>query len=109
MVRRLLTVLVAGAVSFCGMSSALSAQDPPIGQDKPVQVVATAGGEKPERNQLPLAPGKAAGITPAQGAGERAWHIVGIGFIAGVALWMILDHVDDDDDDSPVVTTTTGN
>jgi hypothetical protein len=58
-------------------------------------------------NLMPLAPGGAAGIKQAQGTGERIWNIVGIAFIVGVAVAMVV--VDGDDPKSPTAPTTGSN
>jgi hypothetical protein len=98
MMRKVLALLVSGTIGLSGMSASW-AQGAPSGQEKSVPAIAVAGSAKPVANSAPLAPGGAAGIRQAQGTGERIWNIIGIGFIAGVGLAMIL--IDGDDPETP--------
>jgi hypothetical protein len=91
MTRKVLALLVSSTMVL-GMNGAAWAQSPPTEQSKSVAA-------KPGGNPMPLAPGGAAGIKQAQGTGERIWNIVGIAFIVGVAVAMIV--VDGDDPEAP--------
>lgn len=101
MMRKLLALLVSSAVGLGGMSAASSAQTPVPQKTVPSSTTnATSKGDKVPVSPLP--PGQAAGIKQAQGSGQTIWHIVGIGFIAGVGLAMIF--IDGDDPSTPSTT-----
>jgi len=100
MVRMLLALFVSGAVCLGGMNAALSAQ----GMSPRESSALPAADSRADRNLAPLAPGKAAGIVQAQGQGETIWNIIGLGFIGGVVLAMIL--VDGHGDQTSAPTTT---
>ena len=91
MMRKVLALLVSSTMVL-GMNAGAWAQSPPTEQGKSVAA-------KPGGNPMPLTPGGAAGIKQAQGTGERIWNIVGIAFIVGVAVAMIV--VDGDDPEAP--------
>jgi hypothetical protein len=107
MVRMLLTVLVAGAVCWAAVTPAFSAQNSSVQPDKTAPPAAATDSAKAGRNPAPLPPGGAAGITAAQGTGERIWNIIGVSFIVGVGVAMAV--VDGGSDDAPSAPTTTGN
>ena len=102
MVRKMVALLVSSAVLIGGMNAALAQGASPQPAGTAVSTTAKAGG-----NSTPLPPGGAAGIRQAQGGGDTVWHIIGLGFLGGVVLAMIL--VGNDEDDEPVPTTTTSN
>ena len=97
MVRKMVALLVSGAVLIGGMNAALAQPAPPEPADR-------ASSTKAAGNPTPLPPGSAAGIRQAQGGGDTAWHIVGLGFLGGVVLAMIF--VGNDEDDETSATTT---
>ena len=98
MMRKVLALLVAGTIGLGGINASW-AQNAPAGQEKSVPAIAAADRARASVNTTPLAAGGAAGIKQAQGAGERAWNIIGIGLIASVGLAMIL--IDGDDPETP--------
>lgn len=101
MVRKMVALLVSGAVWLGGMNAALAQAASP----QPVPSVSTTQDAKADRNSTPLPPGGAAGIRQAQGtSGETIWTIIGIGFFGGVVLAMIL--VGNDEGDGSMTTTT---
>ena len=102
MVRKMVALLVSGAVLLGGMNVAL-AQGAPAG--KTALAVSTTQDAKTDRNSTPLPPGGAAGIRQAQGGGETIWTIIGLGFFGGVVLAMIF--VGNDEGDGSATTTTT--
>jgi hypothetical protein len=103
MVRKMVALLVSGAVWLGGMNAALAQAASP----QPAPSVSTTHDAKADRNSTPLPPGGAAGIRQAQGNGETIWTIIGLGFLGGVVLAMIF--VGNDESDDEVVTTTTSN
>jgi hypothetical protein len=106
MVRKMVALLVSGAVLIGGMNAAL-AQAASAQPANPASSVSAAPDAKADRNATPLPPGGAAGIRQAQGGGETIWNIIGLGFLGGVVLAMIF--VGNDEDDEEVPTTTTSN
>ena len=98
MVRKVVALLVSGAVLVGGMNAALAQAPSP-------QPANTAISTKADGNPTPLPPGGAAGIRQAQGGGDTAWHIVGLGFLGGVVLAMIFVG-NDEDDETPTTTTS---
>ena len=105
MVRKIVALLVSGAVWLGPMNAASSAQTPSAQQSSVVPAISTVASPQPDRNPTPLPPGGPAGIRQAQGQGETVWHIIGLGFFTGVVLAMIL--VGNPEDDEVVTTTTT--
>ena len=92
--RKGLALLVA-SMMVLGTNAGAWAQSPHVEPAKSVPA-------KPPGNPTPLAPGGAAGIKQAQGSGERIWNIVGIAFIVGVGVAMIV--IDGDDPEIPATT-----
>jgi hypothetical protein len=93
MVRKMVALLVSGAVLIGGMNAALA-------QGPSAQPAGTSS-----TNSTPLPPGGAAGIRQAQGGGETAWNIIGLGFLGAVVLAMIFIG-NDEDDETPTTTTS---
>ena len=94
MSRKLMAVLISGAMAFGSVStSAWSAAD--NSNQAQAQAVATADAAK---NHSPLPAGGAAGIKEAQGIENSPW--LGIGLVVGIVAiaWLLLD--DDEDEDS---------
>lgn len=104
MVRKMAALLVSSAVLVGGMNAAWAqgAAAAPAST-----TINAAPNVRTDGNSTPLPPGGAAGIRQAQGGGETAWHIVGLGFLGAVVLAMIF--VGNDEDDEAVATTTTSN
>lgn len=101
MMRQVLALLVSSTMVL-GMNAGAWAQSAPTEHGKPTAPI-SAGSAKRGANLTPLAPGAAAGIKQAQGSGERIWNIVGIGFIVGVGVAMIV--IDGDDPKSPTTSS----
>ncbi len=100
MVRKMVALLVSGAVLVGGMNAALA-------QGVSAQPAGTTQSAKADGNSAPLPPGGAAGIRQAQGGGETIWNIIGLGFLGGVVLAMIFVGNDEDDEEVPTTTTST--
>ena len=103
MIRKMVALLVSSAVLVGGMNAALAqgaAREPANTTITPAPSVRT------DANSTPLPPGGAAGIRQAQGGGETAWHIVGLGFLGGVVLAMIFVGNDEDENETPTTTTS---
>jgi hypothetical protein len=98
MVRKMVALLVSGAVLIGGMNAALAQAASPQPANRAIST-------KADGNPTPLPPGGAAGIRQAQGGGDTAWHIVGLGFLGGVVLAMIFVG-NDEDDETPTTTTS---
>jgi hypothetical protein len=103
MVRKMVALLVSGAVLIGGMNAALAqgASAQPAGTSS----ISTTQNAKADSNSTPLPPGGAAGIRQAQGGGETVWNIIGLGFLGAVVLAMIFVG-NDEDDETPSTTTS---
>jgi hypothetical protein len=99
MVRKMVALLLSGAVLIGGMNAALA-------QGASAQPANPANTARAEGNSTPLPPGGAAGIRQAQGGGETVWTIIGLGFLGGVVLAMIFVGNDESDDETPPTTTS---
>jgi hypothetical protein len=99
MMRKCLGLLVATAVGLAGTTAVSAAQNSTLPQNPAPSVTAEAASKTDRPAVAPLPAGQAAGIKQAQGSGQTAWHIVGLGFIGGVGLAMIL--IDGDDPSAP--------
>jgi hypothetical protein len=95
-VRQDLTVLLlSSAVSLGGMAAVHAAP----------KAMGTPGAEtkQAQRNQLPLAPGRAAGIKQAQGAASSSdWYLIGGTVVIGAGILLLVSGGGDED------TTATG-
>jgi len=103
MVRKMVALLVAGAVLIGGTNAAVAQAASAQSGDT---AISTTHNAKADVNSSPLPPGGAAGIRQAQGGGETAWHIIGLGFLGGVVLAMIFVGNDESDDETPTTTTS---
>jgi hypothetical protein len=100
MIRKMVALLVSSAVLVGSMNAALA-------QAASSQPASTTSSTVQNGNSTPLPAGGAAGIRQAQGGGETAWHIVGLGFLGGVILAMIF--VGNEEGPTEVPTTTSSN
>lgn len=100
MVRKMVALLVSGAVWVGGMNAALAQAGSAQPENKAPSISAVQTG-----NSTPLPPGGAAGIRQAQGGGETVWNIIGLGFLGAVVLAMIF--VGNDEGPDAVTTTAT--
>jgi hypothetical protein len=89
-----MALLVSGAISFGSVGAAFAAQGDPA---TPVQTVPQQGA----RNSLPLAPGGAAGIKQAQGAGSSDWLLIGGSILIGVGILVLVSGGADNDSSPP--------
>lgn len=101
MVRKMVALLVSGAVLIGGMNAALAQG----ASAQPANTAATHNA-RADGNSNPLPPGGAAGIRQAQGGGETVWTIIGLGFLGGVVLAMIFVGNDESSDETPTTTTS---
>ncbi len=97
MSRQLIAILLSSALVFGNVSTSAWAVTE-------TSIAATEVSTDATKNQSPLPPGGASGITQAQGSTRT---LVGIGIIAGfiAIVWLVLD--DDDDDDATSSSTGT--